>query len=118
MYIRTFDCAWNRETWQPTPKPRGETIPWYVLSFFEFFTTIVYIFIILRQIVVHEKDPDLSLVVGIVFITVTFIYIFMCSVIVAYIFEKVDICFVWRNLQNVGKSWNHTRKYNYRFIGF
>lgn len=103
--------SWNRETWQPTPKPRGETTPWYVLSFVVMATTIVYICIILHQIVVHEKDPDLSLTAGIVFLIVTFLHALVCSFIVTFNFKKTDICFVLWNLENVGKSWNYIRKY-------
>lgn len=57
--------TWDRSTWQPKITPREKLAIWCFLSLIVVSFATYAVFILLRQLVSYQKDPDVSIVVGI-----------------------------------------------------
>lgn len=87
LYYRPI--TWDRPMWQPRRTPRNKLTTWYFLSLIVSSIAIHFVFTLIRQILSYQKDPDISILMGIFLILAGAGYTVAVSVIFTEIF-KID----------------------------
>ncbi|OXA47991.1 hypothetical protein Fcan01_16860 [Folsomia candida] len=101
LYPQYFE--WDRSSWKAHPTSKIKLIPWYAMSILLSGFHMFSLFIVLREILAYEKDPDFNIQIGI-FLMLNICVCSLDMVIIAIAVGKVDeVCFVFGNLQGLKK---------------
>lgn len=101
LYPQYFE--WDIPSWKPRPTLKIKLIPWFIMSILLSSLNIFYLFIVLREILAYEKDPDINIQSGILLMLNICVYS-LDMVIIAIALGKVnELCFVLGNLQGLQK---------------
>lgn len=94
--------TWNRTTWKPSPTPKSVSLTaWVILSLLLPITTVALMFILIHELVVFRKDPDISS--RQVLLCVWYICLsLLATVCVLTFFDRVhEFCFLMSNVQMI-----------------
>lgn len=97
--------TWNRTNW--TTRPTGRFIrlvPWYLMSTLLTISATSFIGIIIRQLLIYNKDPDFSAARVLLLLGYIIFQSFGVSCAVTYIFHVDELCFIMNNMQILQNS--------------
>ncbi|OXA40351.1 hypothetical protein Fcan01_25012 [Folsomia candida] len=97
LYNRPIN--WDRSTWQPRTTPRQKLTTWCFLSLIVPSFAIYAVFILLQQLVSYQKDPDVSIVMGIFIIFGSSGYTVASSAILTETLKLDELCVMLKFLR-------------------
>lgn len=105
LYNRPIN--WDRSTWQPRTTPRQKLTTWCFLSLIVPSFAIYAVFILLQQLVSYQKDPDVSIVMGIFIIFGSSGYTVASSAILTETLKLDELCVMLKFLRKFEGIHNH-----------
>ncbi|OXA63035.1 hypothetical protein Fcan01_00927 [Folsomia candida] len=96
--------SFDRVTWQPTPTAKSKLIPWYFLSILCAIEETSFYFILFKQILAHQKDPEVSGTLHLILLISCICYSFSTTIFFTYHSNVDEICFVIRNTLQIKEN--------------